>query len=229
MLLSVIIALIIMRGFLSHYEQRLQKVDDKYGLNLDLRDYESFAERNVDLHDLPTVANAISLAGLALVVDGCKNIGTINGVNKIAVGRGLDLFDGSVARWRDQCSDMGALVDVTFDKLGMLAIATAAWIEDALPKSYISYLFAKNSAHAALTTAAGYMHPTESFRPPRAGKHAMFLDNLAGGALLYANAFENERPEEGHHTKLRTVGRRLIVASMIPEAIAMNKYIKWIR
>lgn len=215
--------------FLDAYSSYLEHVDDKYGLDLDLRNYQEFARRDINLGDLPTAANAISVAGLALVVDGCKNLGKVSSINKIAVGRGLDLFDGSVARFMDQTSDMGAMVDVTCDKLGMAAIAKAAWQQDALPKWFISYIYAKNLTHAGLTLAAGFKHPDSSFRPPAAGKHAMMADNLAGGALLYAHAYATEFPESGHHDNLRRAGLIVAGASLIPETIALKKYIKRLR
>lgn len=213
-------------AFFSRYEERLQKIDDKYSLDLDFRNYETFVERDLRLSDLPTIANATSIAGLALVLDGCRNISSVQGVNKIAVGRGLDLFDGHVARWLDQSSDMGAGTDALCDKLGMLAIGRAARRENALPKSFIRYVVAKNTLHTGLTLAAAINHPDQSFRPPMSGKRAMLCDNLAGGALLYANAYENEQPERGYHTNLKKIARPIIVAGLVEEYRASKTLIQ---
>lgn len=206
------------------YFAYLEKVDEKYGFDLDIRNYETFVKRNVCLKDLPTAPNAISVAALALVMDGCKNIGTIEGVNKIGVGRGLDLFDGAVARWLDQSSDMGAIVDVTCDKLGMAAICRAAWKENAVPKPYLSYIVGKHTLHAGLTLANGYVHPEESFRPPKSGKVSMFVDNLAGGAYLYANAYEQSGDQPEVAKALKKGAHAIAAASVVSELVALPAF-----
>lgn len=213
--------------FFSRYERQLQTIDDKYNLDLDFRNYEAIAERDIRFRDLPTTASAISAAGLALVIDGCKDLSKVNSIHKIAVGRGLDLFDGNVARFLDQSSDMGALVDACCDKLGMAAIARAAWQQDALPKSYIGYVGAKNFAHAAFAVVTAINHPTETYRPHKSGKYAMFGDNIGGGLLLYAHAYEQEFPEMGQHTRLRAAGTAAALTSVLPEVVAARQYYRW--
>jgi phosphatidylglycerophosphate synthase len=209
-----------------HFWRFVERTHEKYDLDLDPRHYETFAERDLHMRDLVSVPNAISLAGYAMVLDGARDLSKVNNIHKIGLGRGLDLVDGLAARVLDQGSDMGAVVDVTLDKLGVLAIARAAWKQEALPKSFISYVLAKNTAHAALTVAAGIKHPHDSFRPPKSGKHAMFGDNLGGGLLLYAHAYEQESPELAKHKTLRRLGYATIAAGMVSESHALGTYIR---
>ena len=83
-----------------------------------------------------TVPNALSLAGLALVCRGAKDIKTAKGVSQIIAGRTLDLADGAVARTLNQSSDFGAAVDANFDKIGVLALAAKAYSQDVAPKPF---------------------------------------------------------------------------------------------
>ena len=176
-------------------------------------------ERTLDYRDLFQLPTGISLSGLALVNHGCKNINTIAGVNCIAVGRGFDLLDGTVARALEQESDVGALVDATCDKLGMALISYAALKQKAIPKSAIAAMVAGNVTSAGLTAAAAYRHPHDSYRPTRTGKYGMALYNLGFISYLYSHAFEQERPElelhEGFHT-LGTVATGAGVALSFP-------------
>lgn len=206
------------------YWQFLRDQQDKYDLDLNPRHYETFAERDFNFRDLATPATAVSLAGLALVLDGCRDLSKIENVTKIGIGRGFDLVDGAVARAMNQSSDAGALVDAGVDKLGMFWIGRAAWKQRAMPRWFITSDAAIEVSHFGLTAAAAYRHPSESFRPPQAAKHAMLYRNLAGGAYLYANAYEHERPELAYHTNLRRAGRAAAAISLGYETPALREY-----
>ena len=163
-------------------------------------------ERNFAYRDLFQVPTAISASGLALVAKGCRTINTVNGVNMIAAGRGLDLLDGVVARRLEQESDAGALADATCDKLGMTLIATSALRHDAVPKYALGSMFASNLTSAGLTLAASVRHPHDSYRPTSTGKHGMAAFNVGIISYLYANALEHERPELGLHPGFKKLG-----------------------
>ncbi len=215
-----------MRGInRQQYEDHLRRAEDRLGVDLDWRHYETFLERDFHWHDIPTPATAISLAGIALVIDGCRDLSKIDNIHKIGLGRGFDLLDGGVARWLNQSSDAGALVDAGADKYEMFHIGRAAWQQDAMPKPFIAYVGATNGLHFGLTAAAAYTHPDRSYRPPRAGKHAMFGNNLAGGAYLYANAFEQEQPERGLHRPLRTMAKVALAGTITSELVAARQYV----
>lgn len=163
-------------------------------------------ERNFAYRDLFQVPTAISASGLALVARGCRQINTVNGVNMIAAGRGLDLIDGITARALEQESDAGALADATCDKLGMALIAANALRHDAVPKYALGSMFASNLTSAGLTLAASLRHPHDSYRPTKTGKHGMAAFNVGIISFLYANALEQERPELELHPHFKKLG-----------------------
>lgn len=210
----------------SLYRDTILRAEDKIGVPLDLNQYEKFAELELSARDLLTPATAVSVAGLALVLDGIRDLSKVSSIHKIGVGRGFDILDGSIARYMNQSSDAGAALDVVLDKYEMWRIGKAAWQQDALPKLFIGYTVAKNGLHAGLTIGAAVQHPHESFRPPRSGKFAMFGDNLAGGLFLYANAYENERPDTDRHQALRRAGKGVLLASVVTELPAALTYVQ---
>lgn len=208
------------------YYDTLSRAEERIGVPLELNRYEKFAELDLNVRDLLTPATAVSIAGLALVLDGITDLSKVSNVHKIAIGRGCDIFDGSLARFLNQSSDAGAAVDVIFDKYEMWRIGTAAWQQGALPKSLIGYTVAKNGLHAGLTIGAAIQHPHESFRPPKSGKYAMFGDNLAGGLMLYAHAYAHDRPDESRHTTLKRAGKAALAASLVTEIPALYTYLR---
>lgn len=178
--------------------------------------------RTIDFFKPPTLVTA---ASLALVIDGCRSIETVSGMNKIVLGRSGDLLDGVLARWLDMTSDAGAFADTAADKLGMLAIASAAWRKDAIPKSVLSTIIAKQTASVALTAATAIRHPDASFRPSQTGKYAMAADNLAFLGYGYANALRNERPDETSLiTGAQTLGRVAFAAGSILSVPTIGNY-----
>ncbi|MEO7905099.1 MAG: CDP-alcohol phosphatidyltransferase family protein [Candidatus Saccharimonadales bacterium] len=178
--------------------------------------------RTIDFFKPPTLVTA---ASLALVIDGCRSIDTVSGMNKIVIGRSGDLLDGVLARWLNMTSDAGAFADTAADKLGMLAIATAAWRKDAIPKSVLSTVIAKQTASVALTATTTIRHPDASFRPSRTGKYAMAADNLAFLGYGYANALRNERPDETSLiTGAQTLGRVAFAAGSILSVPTIGNY-----
>lgn len=166
-----------------------------------------YMSERIHLKDILSIPNAVSAMGLGLVIDGSIDINSVKGVTKIATGRGLDLFDGALARLLVQTSDFGAGVDAVGDKVGMGAILTSAWYHEAVPRSVLATLAVKHSTLAGLTIAAQARHPEESYRPTRAGKASMAADNVALFGYLYANAFEREDYDEKFIHRARTLGR----------------------
>lgn len=179
-------------------------------------------ERSLEYQDLFQLPTAVSTSGLALVVQGCRNITTVSGVNKIASGRGLDLVDGAIARAFEQESDAGALADATCDKLGMAMIAASAIRTNAVPGYVLGSMFASNLTSTGLSTVAALRHPKESYRPTKAGKHCMAAFNVGIISHLYANALEHEHPELGlhqHFSNLGTVASATGIALTVPTNI----------
>jgi phosphatidylglycerophosphate synthase len=178
------------------------------------------------LEDVASIPNLVSGAGLALVADGCTEIKTVEGVSKIAAGRGLDLLDGWVARKLDQSSDVGAAVDACADKLGMATILAAAWHENAVPRPVLRAIAARQVLNAGATALAGIRHPGYSYRTPQSGKYSMFADNVAIFSYLYSNAIEREYPEHDRTTRsLRHLGMTAFGAGTVFGAKALQTYV----
>ena len=154
-----------------------------------------FHEKVVDYKDLFKPPTLVTAASLALVVNGCRSIETIAGVNQIVAGRCGDLLDGYVARLLDQSSDLGALADTAADKLGMAAIIGTAWHKNAVPKIPLATIAGKQVLNVGLTSLTAYRHPRQGFRPIVTGKYAMAADNAALVGYLYSNAIQHERPD----------------------------------
>ena len=163
-------------------------------------------EKIIDYKDLLKPPTLVTTASLALVLNGCRSIDTVNGVNQIVAGRTGDLLDGFLARLLNQSSDIGALADTAADKIGMAAIVGAAWHKNAIPRPVLATIGAKQIINPALTLAYAHRHPTTTFRPVQTGKLAMGADTLAAVGYLYGNAFEQHHPEENMHTHFRTLG-----------------------
>lgn len=145
--------------------------------------------------DVLTAPNAISAAGFALVLDGARKIDEPAGLAEVAVGRGLDLLDGTVARATGQSSELGAAVDATLDKFGGLAILAAEWRKGIAPKAAIAGIFVQNVANGIATARAMSKYPDEELAPSTAGKYAMATQNLALGAYAAANLAKDSAPK----------------------------------
>lgn len=177
--------------------------------------------------DVFTLPNAITTAGYWLVCDGCRDITALHGAAKIAAGRTLDIVDGRVARRFGQESNVGALIDASCDKLGLLHILQAAWKHQAAPKSVIGTLAALHAVNAAASTVASVRHPEASYRPPQSGKFAMALGNVAIICNIAASAAERHAgaPSRLSNT-LNHVGAAAFIASLPLSAHAAHCYIK---
>jgi phosphatidylglycerophosphate synthase len=171
-------------------------------------------ERNLQYQDLFQIPTAISASGLALVAKGCRHIDTLEGVNYIAAGRGLDLVDGMVARAFDQESDAGALADATCDKLGMTFIATQALRKNAVPTYALASMFASNLTSTSLTLAASVRHPHQTYRPTKTGKYSMAAFNVGILSYLYANALEKNHKDLDLHSQFQKLGHTATTAGI---------------
>lgn len=186
----------------------------------------NFEERDLHAKDLLKPPTLITIGSLGLVLNGCRSIDSIKGVNQIALGRAGDLIDGVVARALNQTSDAGAITDTVADKTGMLAIAEAAWRKNAIPKMVLEIIMSRQTLNAGLTIATGYRHPEASFRPTRSGKIAMAADNVAFLGYLYANALEQEYPDSNLHKAARGIARAAFITGSTLGASATTHYIK---
>lgn len=214
--------------FTKRQVERLEEFSEQIQDNSDLFKLpdSTFGERDLHARDLAKLPTLITAGSLALVLNGCRSIDTVKGVNQIVAGRTGDLLDGLVARVLDQSSDAGAIADTVADKAGMLAIAESAWRNEAIPKPILATIMGRQGLNAALTVAAGYRYPKSSFRPTKSGKIGMAADNVAFIGYLYANALEREHPELNLHQGARHLGQAAFAASSAFGTAATGSYIR---
>ena len=150
-------------------------------------------KREYHIRDIPTVPNAISAAGLGLVVAGAKKFdtatkendkaGQIIGALMILGGRICDLTDGPTARLLGQESDVGAGADAGCDKAAMAIIIALLVKHNIMPKPVLATIAAKNAINAGATVYHGLTND-EAFRTPKSGKLSMAADNVAIAAYF---------------------------------------------
>lgn len=140
------------------------------------------------------IPSAISLVGGILAVDGARRIDTPLGIAEVAVGRGLDLIDGPVARALDQTSELGAAVDATTDKLAGLALLVSEWRKGIAPRSALAAIGAQNVMNGVATFVAQRRHPDQELTPSVDGKRAMFAQNIALGAYAVSHVLAERQP-----------------------------------
>ncbi len=159
-----------------------------------------------------SIPNAVSTTGLGLVYDGSKKIDEPLGLLEVMAGRWMDLIDGPIARHTGQTSEFGATVDASFDKLGGLAILAAEWRKDVAPKPALAAIFAQNLINGIATVAAAKTHPSEDLRPSRAGKYAMFSQNIALSAYASSKLLRRAQPKTAE--TLRNAGNLATVVGV---------------
>lgn len=181
--------------------------------------------------DILTWPNLVSVAGCWLVHHGSQRMTTLQGLTEVAVGRGLDIADGAIARATGQETDFGAAVDASLDKLGMARILWAAWRTKAVPRPILTTLAALNILNSTASVIASARHPEASYRTPLSGKLSMALSNVALLSHLIASTTEQTssehqptRPRRG--TWLRRIGTAAFAASLPLAAHAARHYIR---
>src|ERR1700741_2497287 len=137
--------------------------------------------------DIFSLANAISLIGLAMTIWGSIHVHTLAGVLIIGLGRFIELFDGKVAR-ATHSRRLGAIVDATFDKIGLGFLVPAIWIAHIAPYWLLVYIIAQNLLNVifSLIAAAKKAKPTSS----KLGKHAMFFQQISLGFYALGNTID---------------------------------------
>lgn len=166
--------------------------------------------------DILSPANAISAVGLGLTFLGAANVDSLSGVVMIGAGRTLDLLDGYVAR-RTHASGLGALVDATFDKVGMAAILIQSYRHEAAPEAVLAVVAAYNVVNAIANVYSD--RKGGEAKTSKSGKYGMFGQNVAIGSFALANAL-------GGHTGLEVAGSAAFIGSLPSATKASYGYTK---
>lgn len=146
--------------------------------------------------ELCTPGNLTSITGFLFAVDGAKNITTTKGVKQIAVGRSLDMIDGTIARATNTASEFGAMLDATLDKLAIAIILYESWRQQALPKEVIIATAAQQLGNALVTLLFNLNHPDNPLKPDRFQKYALAGQHVPIAKMLYDNATATEQGRE---------------------------------
>lgn len=166
--------------------------------------------------DVMSPANAISAVGFGLTVLGTAHVDRLSGVAMIGVGRTLDLVDGYVAR-RTHTSEFGAVVDATFDKLGMAAILIQGYRHEVAPDAVLGLIAAFNVVNAVANVYTD--RKGAEAKTSKSGKYGMFGQNVAIGGFALANAL-------GGNAALELVGTAAFVGSLPSATKASYDYTK---
>ena len=192
-------------------------------------------KREYHVRDIFTVPNAISVAGLGLVVGGAKKFdtatkendkaGQVIGALMILGGRICDLADGPAARFFGQESDFGAEVDAVCDKAAMGIITTLLAKHNIMPKPVLATIVTKNAINAGATVYHGLTND-EAFRTPNSGKLSMAADNVTVAAyFLKALAPEGSKLEHyAHVAELGSFATGAILGGVAAERYVAGNY-----
>lgn len=175
--------------------------------------------------------NAISVAGLGLVVGGAKKFdtatkendkaGQVIGALMILGGRICDLADGPAARFFGQESDFGAEVDAVCDKAAMGVITTLLAKHNIMPKPVLATIVTKNAINAGATVYHGLTND-EAFRTPKSGKLSMAADNVTVAAY-FLKALTPEGSKLEHYAHVVEIGS--FATGAILGGVAAERYV----
>lgn len=170
-----------------------------------------------------TLANVITLLGGFLTCRGLRDIDKRSGLLTVALGRGLDLLDGTVARKADQASELGAALDATTDKLTTAKLLYELWRKDMAPKKVLGAIATFNVINSLATVIARY--PTEEeLRPTKSGKLAIAIET---GALIAYGA--SDLAEKAGCRELPQVLRKIGHATFaLAVPLAINASVKYV-
>ncbi len=151
------------------------------------------------VRDAFTAANVVSLTGLWLTHEACRDLSQPRNIGKLLIARGLDLADGPLARAMNQQSDFGAGIDATFDKIALAMIMKALWQQDLAPKPAIVAVSARNLINAAATmgSMAKDFNGQELHRTDEGGT-AIAIETAALGTF----AIESIMRQQGHEGRI---------------------------
>ncbi len=123
-----------------------------------------------------TPANLVTISGLGLVLFGLAlfaNGSHTAGIAAIAAGRAADVADGAVAEYTRTKSNFGELLDVSVDKIALVAVAAGMLLWLPVPAAVIAAIVALNGYNGLVGLYAKAKRVT--IHPSRSGKLATAL------------------------------------------------------
>lgn len=175
--------------------------------------------------DIPTIPNAMSIAGAILACRGAKRIDTAAGIAQVAAGRFIDVLDGIVARKTEQTSDFGALLDAGLDKAVTAIILYEIKSKNLAPTEIIAAITAFNGINAVASAKTIVEAGDETVRPEISGKLALALETISLLAHLVGNRLETTGQSQFARVA-RGIGNLAFALSLPPAVESTASYIK---
>ncbi len=177
-------------------------------------------------HGIVTAANAVSIAGFLLVMNGLSDIASGNkgvGLAKVVGGRALDVVDGEVAHRTGTKGNVGRVVDPTLD-FGGLIISLPVMVEAKMIPLAAAATVATPKVATAIGSTIGFLRGQKTLVPEEA-KIGTF--GIWGGIAAFgvSAAFEKHIPGSAE-TVLNVTGWAGTVGGTVMQASATVDYIK---
>lgn len=171
-----------------------------------------------------TLPNVITLLGGFLTCRGLRDIDKLSGLLTVALGRGLDLLDGAVARKANQASELGAALDAATDKLTTAKLLYELWRKDMAPKEVLGAIATFNAINFLATVVADRYPTGEKLRPTKSGKLAIATETGALIAYVASDLAEKAGCKKSARD-LRKIGH---VTSALAVPLAINASVKYV-
>ncbi len=108
------------------------------------------------------------------------------------IAAATDVLDGLLARWLNQSSRLGALLDPMADKLLVLVALVVGILRGDVPPWLAAVIIGRDAIMAVavllLATRWKDRHGPSAWTPTRVGKYAMFMQSLTIAALIVDSA-----------------------------------------
>jgi cardiolipin synthase (CMP-forming) len=142
-----------------------------------------------------TLANAFTLGRIVLVpVFGWQWLvgEDLRALWIFAIAAATDVIDGFLARWLNQASALGALLDPIADKLLVFVALVVGTARGDVPLWLAAVIIGRDAIMAVGVVLLGTRwrdrHGPSSWRPTRVGKYAMFMQSLTIALVIVDSA-----------------------------------------
>ena len=160
-----------------------------------------------------TLGNILSVAGLAIVASGAKDLyrgNAVRGISKIAIGRVFDVLDGVAAEYTKTKSPLGEAIDAVIDKVEVAMVYPVLKKQELVPEPILRKFRNQQICNASLTTIAKLRK--REIHPQKEGK--LSTAKLWGSTVLYIIAKHIEAQEPVISTVLDISAQELALSTI---------------
>ncbi len=161
----------------------------------DPNDWNFFQKIAARTNGVVTPGNVISLAGLALVMSGIREIDrgkTLRGISKVGVGRICDVLDGMAAEVTKTKSPLGEAIDAVIDKIEVAMAYPVLKNQGLVPEPILRKFRNQQLGNAGLTAIAKIRKL--EIHPQKEGKLSMAELWVSTGLYCLSKAIEETEP-----------------------------------